>query len=145
MNGVRKLQPFWRITAFVTLILWATALGVCSAHCALGQTRHGGNNSAEALPPCHGGPAPADSDSNSSKATSFCITIKTLYSAGADVALNPPDTLALFQPMFAVLSVTEITFTPNAQLLRHTHPPNFVFTPEVYLGPAFRTHAPPTA
>src|SRR5688572_28855817 len=86
MNAARNLKPVWRIAAIATLILWSTALGVCSAHCALGQTRHAGETAAEALPPCHGGPVPSESDSNSSKATSFCITIKTLYSAGADVA-----------------------------------------------------------
>jgi hypothetical protein len=87
MSAMRKLQPFWRVTAFVVLIGWITAFGICSAHCALGQTRHAGDTSVESLPPCHGGPAQGDSNSDSGKATSFCITIKSLHSTVANLDL----------------------------------------------------------
>ena len=143
MNAMRRLQPFWRVAAFVVLIGWITAFGICSAHCALGQIRHAGEADSEALPPCHGGPMQGNPDSNSGKATSFCITIKSLHSPVADLALHPPQTVALFQPVFAALNAVEVDFIHSAQLLRQCGAPDWVFTPEVSLGPAFRSHAPP--
>ena len=142
MNATRRLQPFWRVAAFVLLIGWITAFGICSAHCALGQTRHAEEANAEALPPCHG-PMHGDSDSNSGKATSFCITIKSLHSPVADLAVHPPQTLVLFQPVFAAVNAGDVDFIHSTQLLRRSRAPDWLFTPEVYLGPAFRSHAPP--
>lgn len=143
MNAVRKLQPFWRVAALIALIGWITAFAICSAHCALGQTSHLGESGSEALPPCHGGPTSKNSDSSSEKATSFCITIKSLFSEATQLVLQPPDALALFQPAFAFLCAPDSAALP-AEISRPSRPPDFLFTPEVYLGPAFRIHAPPS-
>jgi hypothetical protein len=142
MSAKWKLHLLWRISAFIALGGWTTALGICSAHCALGQSGHIGETTSESLPPCHGGPVSSDSDSSSGTATSFCFTIKSLSFHVESVLLNAPTAEALLQPSFADLSAAPLTVAP-AQLSRQSRPPDFVFTPEVSLGPAFRSHAPP--
>ena len=139
MRGMRR----W--IALGTLLVWVSAFGLCTVHCALGKGAHIGTANPESLPPCHGSGAPhSDSSKHSSDSSgSFCLTTKTLYLAVADLGLHAPDALAFVQPVFAALSVAEVEFVESAQLLRQSRAPDWVFTPEVYLGPAFRSHAPP--
>ena len=145
MSAKRKWQLLWRVGAFVALIGWITAFGICSAHCALGTASHIGGTHEMELPPCHGGPASSGSDAGSdpTPASSFCFTIKSLSFHVDSVLVNAPNAPALIEPALAALHAAGSDLVASAQFLRQSRPLDFVFTPEVSLGPAFRSHAPP--
>lgn len=139
------LRRAWRFAALIALFVWVSAFGICTAHCALGKRAHIGGGKSESLPPCHGGPVSPDSGSDSKTATSFCFTIKSLFSGVSNLTVETPDAPAFLQPVFAVLSAPDSALAPVLAVLRQSHLPDRVFTPEVYLGPAFYSHAPPAS
>ena len=145
-----KLSPLLRSLAAVTALAWVAALVLCTIHCSFG-----GGHCDDKQASCHGStPAKVhhdDGDSDSSRpthedsaTTASCLTLKTvLVNSGS---------LALVQPLFPVLYTLapfalelDATATqPAAPLTRHAWRDDWVFTPEVSLGPAFRSHAPPS-
>ena len=143
VNDKRKAAlPRWRLVALATLFVWISAFSLCTVHCALGKNApfNAGRANDEASS-CHGDPAKSHSDSQSSG--SFCLTVKSLYSAVADLALHPPLGSAFLQPVFAALSAADLDLVKSAHLLRHSRPPDSLLMPEVYLGPAHLPHGPP--
>ena len=75
--------------------------------------------------------------------TTSCSTLKTMLAGGEAPTLVAPQlqTLYLLAPMALALDATEVQ--PKALFSRQARTCDWVFTPEVCLGPAFRSLAPP--
>ena len=137
------LRPEWRLAACATLVLWVFAFGLCTAHCALGKRHSGapGVSRVQGLPPCHG--CPSNSESESKAASSFCFTIKSLFSDdAAPLKITGPGGTIFFEHGAAFLrmvAASELLPTSLRERDWGVQP----FTPEVCLGPAYRAHAPP--
>ena len=142
-----SLSPLLRYFAAAALLVWVAAQVVCSAHCNFGF----GHGDAEQAS-CHGSapsqahhddgnsPGPAHKGSSTSAA---CLTLKSALFDGKVCELVKPEfqllyTLAWFAP---AVEATQIELV--AHFFRQARPRDWVFTPEVYLGPAFRSLAPP--
>lgn len=139
------LSPLIRFVAVLLLTVFVAAQTVCFIHCSLGAGR--GHANVGARPSCHD-PAPVKSHENGHNTparapTPTCSTFKTMLAEGYTPTLVPPQfhTLYPFPSMELVLETTEVQ--PQALSSRRAWPPNWVFTPEVCLGPALRSLAPP--
>ncbi len=139
-------SPLLRTCAAGALLLWVAAQALCFGHC-----NFSGRPVISAQASCHA-PAPAqnsESDSccpkpgDTSSGSSVCATLKSALvdndsSGTTQPNLSPLYTLALFS------IVLEMTATaPSATVFRPAEKHDWAFTPEVFLGPAFRSHAPP--
>jgi hypothetical protein len=143
----KRLNPFFRSVAAATLCVWLAALVLCTAHCDFGVCHGDEEHTA-----CHGlepsqshhddgdSPAPADDDSSTS---ANCLTLKFALVSGAGLALVPSELHVLYTIAPLVLDVTAAG--PASLHSRQAKSRDWVFTPEVCLGPALRSHAPPTS
>lgn len=136
-----------RKTALLVLVVWTTALAACTAHCFLGTSHLGivadrQNCHAPHQPPspCHGGPpgnAGGESDSGA-----LCSTLKQML-VSQEVPAAPLPVLATLY----FLTIPDIGGfddpLSHIVLPRRGSPAEFVVTPEVYLGPALHSLAPP--
>jgi len=141
----KRLNPFFRSVAAATLCVWLAALVLCTAQCDFGVC-HGD----EEHPACHGlapsqshhddgdSPAPAHDDSST---TDTCLTLKSALVSDAGPTLVPSELHVLYTLAPLVFDVTAAE--PASLHSRQTKPRDWVFTPEVCLGPALRGHAPP--
>ena len=139
------LCPWLRSVAAVTLLSWVAAAILCTAHCSIGISS---DDSQQAS--CHASasphhdedhsPAPAHDDSSASAA---CLTLKSAMANGDAPAPVHPDfhLFYILAPLKFALDVT--TTEPATLVLRQARLREFVLTPEMCLGPAFRSHAPP--
>lgn len=141
----KTLSPLFRSMAALALMVFAAAQALCFVHC-----NFGGGHGDKAQPSCHGSPqTPTSHDDHDGPtpstpaATTTCSTLKTML-AGAD---SPPlvapqlHTLYLLAPISLALDATEEQ--PDAPFTRQAGTGDWVFTPLVCLGPAFRSLAPP--
>ena len=145
--GPSAIKPLLRSLAASALLVWVAAQVVCTAHCNFGFG-HGDSEQAS----CHGSapsqahhddgnsPSPAHKGSSTSAA---CLTLKSALFDGKVCELVKPEfqllyTLAWFAP---AVEATQIELV--AHFFRQARPRDWVFTPEVCLGPAFRSLAPP--
>ena len=140
-------SPLLRSFAAGALLVWVAAQVLCFAHCNFGVS-HGGS----AQPSCHASApsqahhengdssAPARHDSSGSAA---CSTLKSALVSSGSVALALPDFQLLYSlaPVALMLDVTAAE--PTSPSSRQAKARDWVFTPEVCLGPAHRSHAPP--
>lgn len=143
MNGGRiPLRSAWRCVAVASVLLWVSAFSLCTAHCSLGKSApfNAGHVDEDAPPPCHGGPAKPDSKAPSS----FCFTMKSLFAQVSSPESAAPDASAAFLPLLPIaFSEARASAPLCARFVRQSCASEWVFTPEVSLGPAFRAHAPP--
>lgn len=149
MRGCQtQLSPLLRSLAGATLLLWFVALLLCTAHCTLG-TGHGDSEQGS----CHSS-APAESDHgdgdppgpthHGSKATIACHVLKSALSNGNPAAPAQPEFHLLYTQAPLALALDGTLTEPATPIFRQAWRRDWVFTPEVYLGPAFRAHAPPS-
>jgi hypothetical protein len=141
------LSPLFRCFAAVTLLGWLVAQVLCAAHCSLG-VGHGDGEHAS----CHGSPpttshhddgespTPAHDDSD---ATASCLVLKFVLPNGNALTLVHPEFHQLYTLLPFALTLDMTVTEPEASFSRQAQPRDWVFTPEVCLGPAFRSHAPP--
>jgi len=139
------LSPLLRSFAALALVIFVAAQTLCFIHC-----NFGGGHGDSAQPSCHGaasasaGPDEGDSSAPSVPSpTGACLTLKTLLAGGdAPTLVAPqPHTLYLLVPFALALEVTATE--PEALFSRQANHSDWVFRPEVSLGPAFRSLAPP--
>jgi len=140
-----RLNPLFRSVAAATLCIWLAAQALCAAHCDFGVCQGD-----EEHPACHGpepaqshhedgdSPAPAQNDSST---TAICLTLKDALVSGSGPVPVPAELHVLYTvPPLAL----DVTATEPASLhSRQAKSCDWVFTPEVCLGPALRSHAPP--
>ena len=141
------LRPLFRCFAAVTLLFWIGAQVLCQAHCtpAACHDESGTAGCHETTTPnSHHGDehTPAHQDSS---ADASCEILKSALSGNAVSPLIIPEFSILYTlaPTALALDVTGIK--PEALFSRDARLRGWVFTPEVFLGPAFRSHAPPLA
>jgi hypothetical protein len=125
-------------------MVFVVAQTMCFIHCHFG----GGHGNSDAQSSCHGS-AQAQShhdghDDPAPAPTASCSTLKTMLAGGDAPTLVAPQfhTLYLLTPMTLALDATEVQ--PKAFFSRQARTRDWVFTPEVCLGPAFRCLAPPS-
>ena len=139
-------SPLLRSFAGGALLVWVAAQVLCFAHCNFGIGR---GTSEE--PSCHASaPSPAhheDDDSapshHDSSGSITCSTLKSALVEIGSVALVHPDFHALYSLAPVALMLDHTAARPTSPSSRQAKPRNWVFTPEVCLGPAFRSLAPP--
>lgn len=138
-----------RLLASAVLLVWLTAMAFCAAHCSLG-IGHGDSNQSS----CHGTAASTSHHEDDHSGvpndqrpqTSYnCEILKSaLLPGNAPILVQPePHLLYVLPPLVALLE--SALDEPRTSLLRQAWRRDWVFTPEVYLGPAFRSHAPPAS
>ena len=145
--NLRKQTVGLRPLASAVLLAWLTAMAFCAAHCSLGIGRGDSVQSS-----CHGPAASAshtEADHSSaprdhrSESSCNCKVLKSALLTGNAPVLVPPDPhlLCLLPPFVALYD--SLPAQPQTSLLRQSWRRDWVFTPEVSLGPAFRSLAPP--
>jgi hypothetical protein len=140
----KQLCPLLRSIAAVTLLFWVSAVALCAVHCTSGtgnaDSCHG-SAVEQSTHDDHDSPGPAHHDSSAST----CLTLKSaLSNMNAPVYVHPEfSMLYTLAPLAFALdsTVTE----PTTLVFRQARPNEWVFTPEVCLGPAFRSLAPPAS
>ena len=139
------LSPLLRSLAAFALVVFVVAQAMCFVHC-----HFGGGHGDKAQPSCHSSPQHAashDGDNDSSPSapspTTACSTLKTMLAGGDSLTLTAfqTHTLYLLAPVALALDATETQ--QDAAFSRQAHSREWTFTPEVCLGPAFRSLAPP--
>lgn len=146
MSTKRSFMLGWRVCSLVVLILWTTALGLCALHCSLGTKRLFSvqvscHSVSDEVPACHGGGSDPKSDQPKSSG-SVCYTLKHLFADGPQPSVIIPEI-----PLFDTAVIAQVV-SCDAELgssfgLRQDQRREWVFTPEVSLGPAHRSLAPP--
>jgi hypothetical protein len=141
---LRALSPFLRCFAVGTLLVWLAAQTLCTAHCSLGvgrgQGAHASCHGPAAPQPDKGSPGPAPEGSST---TAACVTLKTVALSGGVVAWLVPGAHVLYT-LAPVAQELVAAPEPDMAFPRQAWRRDWVFTPEVSLGPAFRSHAPPS-
>lgn len=130
-----------RSLAAVALLAFVAAQAICFVHCHLPA-----GESAEAVPSCHAAAPASDNptDAQDSMPSEACVTLKTMLSGADAPTIAPPEFHTLYLLSALVFSL-EDTASEMAGESRQAHPSDWIFTPEVSLGPAFRSLAPPLA
>jgi hypothetical protein len=143
----KTMKPLLRPFAAAALFVWLVAQVLCTAHCNFGFG-HGDSEHAS----CHGSsPSQAHHDDRNSpgpthkgsSTSSACLTLKSaLFDGKASALLIPEFQFGYALPWFApAIEATQTELV--APFSRQARPRDWVFTPEVCLGPAFRSNAPP--
>ncbi len=141
--GQTILSPWLRSLAAFALVVFIAAQTMCFIHCHFG----GGHGNSDAQPSCHGPQAKAahdDQDSPAPAPTTTCSTLKNMLTGSDAPTLSSPQlhTLYLLAPAWLVLDATETQ--PQAAFFRQARSRDWLLTPEVCLGPALRSLAPPS-
>lgn len=158
MNASRqpKLRMSLRIWAVVSLVAWLGASVFCAGDALLGHP-HGdgeGGHATASGQPHHAGSTATDSaaahghshDSDQGDGhdeAACCSTLIGVQQATSSLVLPTLDFARLASFHFVFLSQTLAPSEPEGSPPRQSSPRDWAFTPEVFLGPAFRSHAPP--
>jgi hypothetical protein len=141
----KTLSPLLRSLAALALVVFVLAQAMCIVHCNFGSG-HGD----KAQPSCHGSPQHAashdgedDSAPSMPSPTTACSTLKVMLAGGDAPTLTAIQTHTLYLLPSVVLALDAAVPRPQAVFGRQAHSREWTFTPEVCLGPAFRSLAPP--
>jgi hypothetical protein len=136
------LKPLFRSLAVLTLAVFVAAEVMCFLHCHLG----GGHGDA-GEPSCHSTASThAGHDEDSSRPptpSTSCVTLQNLLTSTSTVVLIVPEFSELYTLPPLALALDAMATEPTAPVSRQAWRWDWVFTPEVSLGPAFRSLAPP--
>lgn len=141
------LSPLNRSFAAIVLIAFAAAQTLCFIHCHLGNP-----TSASVLSSCHAAAAQnacpgkcPDSTSNEPTGTASCLILQHITSVASHSDFAFPDWPALYDIPSGLLSSCSQDLDLQAIAFRQASFHDWVFTPEVSLGPACRSLAPPAS
>jgi hypothetical protein len=144
----RKSSLALRLCAVVSLLVWVAASGFCSVESLIGHAEHHAHGAAQHEHDA--APASADSDhhshdsdKNDSDEHSCCASFAAAVPSAQQTVLTKPDFGKLLAFNFLWLAQALTFVQPEAPISRQPPDREWVFTPEVCLGPAFRSHAPP--
>ena len=144
----RKSSLALRLCALVSLLVWVAASGFCSVESLFGHAEHHAHGAAQHEHDA--APASADSDHHSHDSDknggdehSCCASLAAAVPSAEQTVLSKPDFGKLLSFNFLWLAQALTFVQPEAPILRQPPDREWVFTPEVCLGPAFRSHAPP--
>jgi len=138
------LNPWFRSLAGFALLVFLAAQSLCFLHCHSGaSTETAGAD--DALPPCHRAAKSQHADPSAPLPMSneACSTLKTMQLGDETPTVAAPTlhTMWLLAPL--IVSLDDLISIPSTSLPRRDWPDDWLFTPEVSLGPAFRSLAPP--
>lgn len=143
----RKPSLALRLCAVVSLLVWVAASGFCSVESLIVADHHADS---AAQHDHDAAPASADSDhhshdsdKNGSDEHSCCDTLKATPQLESSIGIKHPDFNKLFLTDFLALAKMLVVSQPETSIFRQPPDREWVFTPEVCLGPAFRSQAPP--
>lgn len=144
----KQITQNWVFRSFaaLTLAVFVAAEAMCFAHCHMG-----GGHDEESGTSCHGsGSAQAGHDedappSSEHSSMTACSTLQNLLNGNGALTLIVPDFHALYTLAPLALALDSTAIQPEARISRAARPRDWVFTPEVCLGPAFRSLAPPVS
>lgn len=137
-------SPLLRSFAAVSLVAFLAAQTLCFIHCNLGGAR-----GESALPSCHVAASSGachdkgNSSSQGPTTTTTCFTLQNLVISGDAPTLVVPEFSVLCLPAPFTLALDVSSTELAASFSRQANHGDWVFTPEVSLGPAFRSLAPP--
>lgn len=144
----RKSSLAFRLCAVASLLVWVAASGFCSVESLFGHDEHHAHGAAQHEHDA--APASADSDHHSHDSDkndgdehSCCASLAAAVPSAQQPVLTKPDFGKLLPFNFLWLAQALTVVQPEAPISRQTQHREFIFTPEVCLGPAFRSHAPP--
>ncbi len=149
MNARKNtFSPIIRFAGVVALVVYAFAQISCFSHCNLGGSGssacHG--DRVEAKPHCQGGKCGGASGTSSSTdiplPVSVCVTLKNPFSSTDDTSILPPNAISHFTAL-TVASFELALPKSDSAVSRQGELIDWFATPEVSLGPAFRSQAPP--
>lgn len=134
------LSPVLRLFAALTLVAWMTAASFCLVECVGSHSETAGvQPAADVTGQSH------DSDKRDHHDQSFCASLRSIALMSPERVLARTDFGLTFALNF-VSTAPSIAFAqPEAAAPRQPPDCHRVFTPEVSLGPAFRSLAPPPA
>jgi hypothetical protein len=153
-----NLSPTARLTAVATLLAWLSALGLCSAECFIdisqcSPAQHhaavASHQHADSDHHHHDAASSDDADSDHDSPcdpqecnNSFCDSLKAVANTGWQASLIH-HTLALAYSLAPIFRDKVLIAPQSSVHFREATERKWVFTPEVCLGPAFRSLAPP--
>ena len=142
MRRHTSISPSMRVIAAVVLVCWSVALAICWHHCATGACSKQASSGEQ--PSCHGHSASEDqgTPSSSDSAENACFAKKP-FASHLDVAHADSPLLHLAYISALLVVDYELQNSTTTVEFRPATPRDWVFTPEVCLGPAFRSLAPP--
>ena len=139
MSGLRqhKLKPSLRICAAALLMVWLAAVGLCFTDC-MGDDCHADTANIKKAATTNGQSHDADSHDDS-----LCVSLHSVCPATQSSTFIKPDFGLAFTLDFT--STRQIVAVTPLETFTSRQPPDqdWVFTPEVCLGPAFHSLAPP--
>lgn len=139
-SSSNKLNPFLRFAATGMLLVWIAAVTACSTEC-LGEDSH--SESAHLKQSAATSSQSHDSDKHDSHDDSFCNSLHSICPTSPCSVLAKPDFgLAFTLDFISTAQLVELA-QPETSVSRQPPDCNRVFTPEVCLGPAFHSLAPP--
>jgi len=138
------LKPLFRHLAAVTLVVFVVAQVLCFVHCHSG----GGHGGDAEKPSCHGTAAQSHHDEDGSSPTKplpmgSCATLQNLFASNGALTLAVPEFAPLYSLTSFALALDATAIEPTALISRQPRPREWALTPEVYLGPAIHSLAPP--
>jgi hypothetical protein len=134
VNGQNRLRPGSRILAAAFLFVWLAGMGICSAHCSLGFLSPKSHGKAQC---CH-----HEGSKQESKNFSCLINQSAPAIENSPMQLHAQWQLAYLLPSLILLqdaSLTQTLVSPSRQGM----PTDWPAMPEVYLGAAHFSLAPP--
>ena len=139
----KGLCPVLRSLAALTLLMWLSALALCKTHCIFGHPDSAACDSHSAQDSHHEDDDPSTPAESDSSTSDTCLTLANALISSDSLTLPKSASLPLCTvvPMVPAFEMTMIGRAEPA-VGRHKRP-DWVFTPEVSLGPAHRSHAPP--
>ena len=126
----------------MAVLVWLAAVAFCSAEplfdhhhdsAAAHTDEHHDADSSNGSESHHSGPHD----------DAFCVSLKSIDHSAAVAQLPKPDVSANLDLAFLWIDQQILLEQPIAAITRQATPRDWVFTPEVCLGPAFRSLAPP--
>ncbi|MEO5802365.1 MAG: hypothetical protein ABIR24_02460 [Verrucomicrobiota bacterium] len=141
-NKKTNLPIATRLCASLSLVVWLAAFLFCSNTCCIGESHCETGHEQHGEASHHDHDRSSDSDSHSDHKDSFCNSLKSIVHTASNQTLSKPDfsfvTLDFVSPSHLVTVARR-----EASVFRQGSRRDWVSTPEVYLGPAFRSLAPP--
>jgi hypothetical protein len=148
---MRSCQPALKLLlphlAALTLLVLVVAEAMCFVHCNFGGG-HGDADTKAEHASCHGTAATQSNhseDGPSPKPTpkGSCATLQNLLTSNGALTVFAPEFPALYLLSPLVVAFDATASEPTASIFRDAGPREWALTPEVYLGPAIHSLAPP--
>jgi len=136
--------------AGVALVAFVAAQATCFVHCHLANARGGTATSpspsscqSRCAAHCHRNATGSSPAKHDSMPVSACSTLMQVASDSVPLTVVAPDLPVLYVLQPSALSLLSNALVPRAFFSRAAGPDDWILTPEVSLGPALRTLAPP--